>query len=157
MDVRLLPQVLALRAALRRRDLWDPSRIAAHQQQALHRLREATYAGSEFYRRRHAGLHTAPLHELPPVTKADLMDNFDEAVTTPDLTLADLEGHLRTLTESAGDPGRPFRGRWWAAATAGTTGGAASLRGTARSGRLSWPPTRGPTTGREFPSAQENR
>ena len=122
MDVRLLPQVLALRAALRRRDLWDPSRIAAHQQQALHRLREATYAGSEFYRRRHAGLHTAPLHELPPVTKADLMDNFDEAVTTPDLTLADLEGHLRTLTESAGDPGRPFRGRWWAAATAGTTG-----------------------------------
>jgi hypothetical protein len=72
MNVRLLSQVLSLRAAWRRRDGWDPARIAAHQEQALHRLRAATYAGSEFYRHRHAGLHDAPLQELPSVTKADL-------------------------------------------------------------------------------------
>jgi len=122
MNVRLLSQVLSLRAAWRRRDGWDPARIAAHQEQALHRLRAATYAGSEFYRHRHAGLHDAPLQELPSVTKADLMEHFDEAITTPDVSLADLEDHVRALTASGGDPGRPFRGRWWVAATAGTTG-----------------------------------
>ncbi|CAH0129438.1 Phenylacetate-coenzyme A ligase [Arthrobacter sp. Bi83] len=62
------------------------------------------------------------MDQLPPVTKADLMDHFDDAITTPDLKLADLENHLRALTESGGDPGLPWQGQWWAAATAGTTG-----------------------------------
>lgn len=122
MDARLIPQVLFLRAQWRRRDRWDTARIAAHQERALLRLRAAAYAGSEFYRRHHAGLHDAPLRELPPVTKADLMEHFDEAITTPDLDLAGLENHLRVLTESGGDPGRAWNGRWWVAATAGTTG-----------------------------------
>ncbi len=123
MDVRLLSQVLSLRAAWRRRDRWDAARIAVHQERALQRLREATYAGSEFYRRHHAGLHEAPLQELPPVRKADLMEHFDEAITTPDLNLADVQDHLQELAEGGGDPGRPWRGRWWVAATAGTAGG----------------------------------
>lgn len=122
MDLRLISRVLYLRAAWRRRDHWDAARITAHQERALQELRRATYAGSEFYRRHHAGLHDAPLDRLPSVTKAELMEHFDEAVTTPDLRLADLENHLRALTESGGDPGTPWKGRWWAAATAGTTG-----------------------------------
>ncbi|TQJ38152.1 putative adenylate-forming enzyme [Arthrobacter sp. SLBN-112] len=122
MDLRLVSHVLYLRAALRKRDRWDAARIAAHQDHALKELRRAAYAGSEFYRRQHAGLHDAPLDQLPPVTKADLMEHFDEAITTPDLTMAELEEHLRSLAGSGGDPGRPWRGRWWAAATAGTTG-----------------------------------
>jgi phenylacetate-CoA ligase len=113
---------LFLRVAWRRRDDWDAARIAAHQDHALQELRRATYAGSEFYRRHHAGLHDAPLDQLPSVTKADLMEHFDEAVTTPDLRLADLENHLLSLTQRGGDPGLPWKGRWWAAATAGTTG-----------------------------------
>lgn len=134
MDVRLISRVLSLRAAWRRRDHWDASRIDVHQQRALTQLRRAAYAGSEFYRRRHAGLHDAPLHQLPPVTKRDLMDHFDEAITTPDLNLADLENHLRSLTDNRGDPGVPWRGRWWAAATAGTTG----RRGTFVWNRSEW-------------------
>lgn len=122
MDLRLISRVLFLRAAWRGRDHWDAARIAAHQDHALGELRRATYAGSEFYRRHHAGLHDAPLDRLPPVTKADLMEHFDEAVTTPGLRLAELEDHLRSLTQSGGDPGVPWKGRWWAAATAGTTG-----------------------------------
>ncbi|MGX5714941.1 phenylacetate--CoA ligase family protein [Arthrobacter sp. MAHUQ-56] len=122
MDTRLIPQVLFLRAQWRRRDRWDAARIAAHQERALGRLRAAAYAGSEFYRRHHAGLHDAPLRELPPVTKADLMEHFDEAITTPDLNLAALEEHLKSLTETGGDPGRAWNGRWWVAATAGTSG-----------------------------------
>ncbi|PTT62284.1 phenylacetate--CoA ligase family protein, partial [Arthrobacter sp. HMWF013] len=105
-----------------------------HQDQALRELRRAAYAGSEFYRRHHAGLHGAPLDQLPPVTKADLMDHFDEAVTTPDVRLADLEEHLRDLVESGGDPGLPWKGRWWAAATSGTAG----RRGTFVWNRSEW-------------------
>ena len=134
MDLRLIARVLCLRAAWRKRDHWDATRITAHQEHALQELRRATYAGSEFYRSHHAGLHDAPLDQLPPVTKADLMEHFDEAITTPDLRLADLENHLRTLTESGGDPGLPWQGRWWAAATAGTTG----RRGTFVWNRTEW-------------------
>lgn len=134
MDLRLISRVLFLRASWRRRDHWDAARITAHQEHALRDLRRATYAGSEFYRRHHAGLHDAPLDRLPTVTKAELMDHFDEAVTTPDLRLADLENHLRSLTERGGDPGVPWKGRWWAAATAGTTG----RRGTFVWNRSEW-------------------
>ena len=122
MDVRIVSRVLFLRAAWRRRDHWDATKIAAHQDRALQELRRAAYAGSEFYRRHHAGLQEAPFDQLPPVTKADLMSHFDEAVTTPDLKLADVEQHLRALAAENGDPGVPWRGRWWAAATAGTAG-----------------------------------
>lgn len=129
MDPRLVPRVLFLRATLLRRDQWDAERIARHQEVALRRMRRAAYASSDFYRRHHAGLLDAPLNRLPPVTKIDLMEHFDEAVTAPQLRLSDLEDHLRFLTESGGDPGLPWRGRWWAAATAGTTG---------RSGTFVW-------------------
>jgi phenylacetate-CoA ligase len=122
MDIPLISRLLFLRAIWRRRDHWDAARITAHQERALQELRKAAYAGSVFYRRHHAGLLGAPLDQLPPVTKAELMNNFDEAVTAPNLKLAELENHLRFLTESGGDPGSPWKGSWWAAATAGTTG-----------------------------------
>lgn len=122
MDVRLVSELLFLRAQWRRRDHWDARRIAAHQERALGDLRHAAYAGSEFYRRHHAGVFGAPLGQLPPVTKADLMNNFDQAVTVPGLRLADVEDHLRALLVTGTDPGLPWRDRWWAAATSGTTG-----------------------------------
>jgi phenylacetate-coenzyme A ligase PaaK-like adenylate-forming protein len=121
-DAGVLARLLVLRVLWRRRDRWDAARIAAHQARALAELRRAAYAGSEFYRRHHAGLFDAPLSELPPVTKADLMDHFDQVVTVPGLRLADLEEHLRALVAASADPARPWRGRWWASATAGTTG-----------------------------------
>lgn len=68
------------------------------------------------------------------MTKADLVPHFDEAITTPDLRLADLENHLLSLTQSGGDPGRPRKGRWWAAPTASTAGG----RGTFIWNRSEW-------------------
>jgi len=122
MDTRLVSELLSLRARWRRRDRWDARRIAAHQERALGDLRRAAYAGSEFYRRHHAGLYDAPLAQLPPVTKTDLMDNFDQAVTVPGLRLAEVEDHLRALLATGADPGRPWRERWWVAATSGTTG-----------------------------------
>jgi len=88
----------------------------------LAELRRVAYSRSPFYARHHAGLLGAPLSALPPLTKATLMDNFDDVLTAPGLALADVEEHLRALAQSGGDPGRPWRGNWWAAATAGTTG-----------------------------------
>lgn len=134
MDLRLVSQVLFLRTAWQSRDHWDAARIKEHQQRALKELRDAAYAGSAFYRRHHAGLFDAPLDQLPPVTKADLMENFDDAVTTRGLSLALLEDHLRSLTQGGGDPGIPWKGHWWAAATAGTTG----RRGTFLWDRSEW-------------------
>jgi phenylacetate-CoA ligase len=122
MDIALLSELLFLRARWGRRDHWDARRIAAHQERALGDLRRAAYAGSEFYRRHHAGLFDAPLAQLPPVTKADLMTNFDRAVTVPGLRLAEVEDHLRVMLATGEDPGLPWRGRWRLAATAGTTG-----------------------------------
>jgi phenylacetate-coenzyme A ligase PaaK-like adenylate-forming protein len=90
MDVRLMSELLFLRARWRGRDRWDARRIVAHQERALGDLRRAAYAGSEFYRRHHAGLYDAPLAQLPPVTKTDLMNSFDQTVTVPGLRLADV-------------------------------------------------------------------
>lgn len=122
MNVDLLSRVLIRRARYERRDRWSPTQLAAHQARSLAELRRWAYARSPFYSRHHAGLFDAPLSALPPVTKAELMGHFDEVVTDPDLRLGDIEDHLRALGDSGADPGRPWRGRWWAAATAGTTG-----------------------------------
>ncbi|WP_231494926.1 phenylacetate--CoA ligase family protein [Cellulomonas sp. KRMCY2] len=59
---------------------------------------------------------------LPAVTKAQMMVDFDLLVTDRHLNLEQIEAHLAQLTDLGGDPGVPFRGRWWTAATAGTTG-----------------------------------
>lgn len=122
MDADLLIRVLLRRARYRRRDHWSPARLAAHQARSLSELRRVAYARSPFYARHHAGLFDAPLSALPPLTKANLMDHFNDVLTAPGLVLADVEEHLRALVQSGGDPGRAWRGRWWVAATAGTTG-----------------------------------
>lgn len=122
LDAELLARLLALRAAWRLHEHWSPARIAAHQTEAFERLRAYAVGRSAFYRQRYAGLERAPLSALPPVTKAELMEHFDEAVTAPSLRLADVEAHLRELVENDGDPSVPWRGRWWVAASAGTTG-----------------------------------
>lgn len=134
MDIRLISHVLFLRAEWGLRNNWDLDRLITYQDRRLGELRKAAYARSPFYRRHHAGLFHAPLDQLPPVTKTDLMTNFDEAVTAPGLSLSELEDHLRVLTESGGDPGVPWKGKWWAAATAGTTG----RRGTFIWNRSEW-------------------
>jgi phenylacetate-coenzyme A ligase PaaK-like adenylate-forming protein len=72
---------------------------------------------SPFYRALHAGLEQRPLHELPIVTKAALMERFDEVVTDPAVRLADVERHMAALAVP-----EPYLGRYWVAATSGTTG-----------------------------------
>ena len=134
MDARLVSAVLITRSAWRRRDTWSVSRLTQHQDQEMATLRRHAYSRSPFYRRHHAGLANAPLDQLPPVTKGDLMAHWEEVVTEPALRLSEVERHLGLLTHSQGDPGVPWQGRWWAAATAGSTG----RRGVFIWGRREW-------------------
>ncbi len=105
------------RARLLRRDHWSRPRLLAHQARALAALRTFAYARSPFYRKFHAGLVDRPLEDLPVLTKAELMRNFDDVVTDPALRLGDVEEHLRR-TQGAGR----FAGRYTISASSGSTG-----------------------------------
>src|SRR5579872_5729591 len=110
-------RVLWKRRTLERGTQWKRAALEAHQRQSLHQLRRFAAARSPFYRRFHAGLENRPLHELPILSKATLMENFDDVVTDRALRLADLETHLRQ------DTGRGlFRNRYVVLATSGSTG-----------------------------------
>jgi putative adenylate-forming enzyme len=113
----LVLAVLGRRRRLRRRDSSSRPQLIAHQERALAVLRTHAYAHSPFYRRFHAGRLDAPLSELPVLTKAQLMEEFDEAVTDRAVRLDAVERHLAVLR---GD--ELFRGRYRVCATAGTTG-----------------------------------
>jgi hypothetical protein len=58
------------------------------------------------------------LEALPILTKATLMERFDELVTDRDVRLGDVEAHLA----SGGPTTNLFRGRYRVAATGGPTG-----------------------------------
>jgi len=117
MNLGFFAALLLARRKLARRDGWTRPELKAHQSAALRELREFAFARSPFYRRLHAGLAGAPLEGLPVVTKADLMEHFDTAVTDRSLHLADALAHMRK-PDAAGE----LHGQYRIAATSGTTG-----------------------------------
>jgi putative adenylate-forming enzyme len=129
LDLSLVARYLFLRRGLRSREQWSPDRLRAHQDEALRRLRAHSLARSPFYRRFHAGLGGRPLAELPVLTKAVLMANFDDLVTDREIRLADVEAHLGRIVADV-----RFRGRYRVVSTSGTTG----LRGIFLSDPTEW-------------------
>jgi putative adenylate-forming enzyme len=117
MNLRMMASVLLRRRQLRRHERWDRAELAQHQGAALAALRAHALAGSRFYRRFHAGLADAPLDALPVLTKATLMESFDDLVTDPAVRLADV---LRFL--DADDGHHRYLDRYWITATSGSTG-----------------------------------
>ena len=109
--------MLWLRRQLRQRDRWTRRQLETHQARTLRLLREHAYANSPFYRRFHKGLEDRPLDELPVLSKALLMEHFDELVTDPMVRLADVEGHVSALRGN-----ERFLGRYYVASTSGSTG-----------------------------------
>ena len=91
--------------------------MLAYQARRLADLRTFALERSPFYRELHRGLERAPLVDLPVVTKATLMERFDDVVTDRDVHLADVEAF--SATASAIDR---FRDQYRVAATGGTTG-----------------------------------
>ena len=117
MNVRTLASVLRARAVLRGHDRWSRDDLLAYQASALADLRAFAMARSRFYRDLHRGLTDAPLTALPVVTKATLMERFDDLVTDRDVRLAEVERHVSTATVTD-----RYRGRYRVSATGGTTG-----------------------------------
>ena len=117
MDPLALARLMSRRASLRQHDRWTRARLLAYQARKLTELRVFASARSPFYRELHRGLEDAPLEALPIVTKATLMERFDDLVTDRDVRLADVERYLETVAATD-----RFRGRYRVAATGGTTG-----------------------------------
>lgn len=114
--LRTVVGVLNSLRELRHHDHLTADEVATAQAAGLDALRRYAYKHSPFYRSFHRALATAPLRELPVLTKANLMANFDELVTDPAVRLADARQHLQT------DVTARFRGRYETVATSGSTG-----------------------------------
>jgi phenylacetate-CoA ligase len=117
MNAAMIARVLWLRRVLRGHERWSPAQLQEHQSRQLARLRHDAVSRSPFYQRFHQGLEHRPLAELPVLTKAMLLEHFDEITTDPALRLKDLEAYLAHL---AGD--ELFAGRYWVATTSGSSG-----------------------------------
>jgi putative adenylate-forming enzyme len=109
--------VLRRRAPLRSHERWSRAQLDAHQATAIRELRRFAVECSPFYRRFHAGFESRPLRELPVLTKAQLMESFDDLVTDPEIRLRDVQQFLSAL-----DGYRLFRDRYWVARTSGSSG-----------------------------------
>jgi phenylacetate-CoA ligase len=117
MNVWTIAGLLRERAQLRTHDGWTREEVLAYQARRLAELRAYAIARSPFYRNLHRGLERAPLADLPVVTKATLMERFDDLVTDREVHLAEVEAF--SARASATDR---FRDRYRVAATGGTTG-----------------------------------
>src|SRR5262245_3385509 len=109
--------VIRKRRALERSCRWTRDHLKAHQEQRLAELRRFIMARSPFYQRFHRGLEHAPLEALPVLTKAAMMEHFDELVTDRSVRLADAEAFL-----GADRADGLFRGRYVTLSTSGSTG-----------------------------------
>jgi phenylacetate-coenzyme A ligase PaaK-like adenylate-forming protein len=97
-----------------------PELLAARQRERLNELVAFARAHSRFYAEKYRGLPETitDVRQLPPVTKPELMEHFDEVITDPAVRKADVQKYIADL----GNLGKPFLGKYMAWTTSGTTG-----------------------------------
>ena len=117
MNIKILPRLLSEIRQLRKHENWTRAQLEASQADGLRQLREYTYAHSPFYQKFHLGLTDRPLNELPVLTKAMLMENFDELVTDPSIRLE----KVREFSSGNADKQR-YLDRYLVTATSGSSG-----------------------------------
>ena len=105
---------------------WDRERIRSHQRERVHALLRHATAHSPFHADRLADLdldsvEPDDLSALPVMGKSDLMNNFDEVVTDPRITLAGVEEALATADDEPAVPAESV--------VALTSGGSSGPRG----------------------------
>lgn len=117
MNIKIIPGLLSTIRQLRKHESWTRSQLEASQADGLKQLRAYAYAHSPFYQKFHRGLMDRPLNELPILTKAMLMENFDKLVTDPAIRLD------KVREFAAGDADQHlFLNRYWVTATSGSSG-----------------------------------
>jgi phenylacetate-CoA ligase len=114
--VRLM-QLLVVKKRLAKRDSWTRRQLEGYQQQQLKELRHFAYRHSPFYKRFHSGYFHRPLHELPVLTKQELMANWNDVTTDNVLTI----DKLRTFVAGLQEPLK-YLGEYVISTTSGTTG-----------------------------------
>lgn len=117
MKLQMMLKLLQTLEELHKHESWTCQQLEAHQAQALHLLRQYAYERSPFYQRFHKGLMERPLQELPVLTKAMIMEHFDEFVTDRSLRLEDIRAFA-----SQGEAGQRYKDRYWVNATSGSSG-----------------------------------
>ncbi|HSL27555.1 MAG TPA: hypothetical protein VK900_00030 [Anaerolineales bacterium] len=97
-----------------------PDMLAARQQERLSELVSFARANSRFYAEKYRGLPETitDVSILPPVTKIELMERFDDVVTDPAVRKEDVCRHIGDLANI----GKPFMGKYMVWTTSGTTG-----------------------------------
>ena len=114
----LLQRVGDLVSELLAHDRWSRDRLLAYQGGRLRALLGHAVGHSRYYRSTlGADAADRPLTDLPMLSKAELMENFDGIVTDPRLRRTDLEAHL-----AGPDPARWYLGEYRVLTTSGTTG-----------------------------------
>src|SRR6266496_5915382 len=116
-NIQIMLKLLYTLEQLRKHETWSRSQLETYQAEALHELRQYAYERSPFYQKFHKGLTDRPLHELPVLTKAMMMENFDELVTDRTLHLEEIRAYA-----SQGEAGQRYKNRYWVNATSGSTG-----------------------------------
>ncbi|HLO28055.1 MAG TPA: hypothetical protein VK249_02900 [Anaerolineales bacterium] len=117
MNIRIMLRLLHTLEELRKHESWTRQQLESYQAKALNDLRQYAYERSPFYQKFHKGLTGQPLHELPVLTKAMMMEHFDELVTDQTLHLEDVRAFA-----TQGEAGQPYRNRYWVNATSGSSG-----------------------------------
>ena len=94
--------------------------VKAKQDERFRALLAHAAQNSPYYRRRLAGLDlaTCSLSDLPTLTKAEMMENFDDLVTDPRIKKADLSA----FTDNLSNLGRLYLGRYGVSHTSGSQG-----------------------------------
>ncbi len=97
-----------------------PELLAVRQRERLNDLVSFARIHSRFYAEKYRGLPETinDVRQLPPVTKPELMEHFDEVVTDPALHKAGVQEHLAGLENL----GKPYLGKYMVWTTSGTTG-----------------------------------
>ncbi len=117
MNIQIMLKLLHTLKELRKHESWTRQQLEAHQTKALQDLRQYAYERSPFYQNFHKGLTERPLQELPVLTKAMMMEHFDELVTDRSLHLEDVRAFA-----TQGEAGQPYKNRYWVNATSGSSG-----------------------------------
>ncbi|MCB1276921.1 hypothetical protein [Prosthecobacter sp.] len=99
--------------------------MLALQEQRWRALTRYALSTSPFYRRHLAGIDVdrCSLEDIPPLTKAMLVENWDEIVSDPRLQRRKLEAYL----DDKRNWGKLLHGRWMVCKTSGSSGPAVTL------------------------------
>ena len=104
----------------RRLTRGTPEMLVARQRERLNEVVAFARTNSRFYAEKYRGLPDTitDVRQLPPVTKQELMERFDDVMTDPAVRKAGVLEHIADL----GNLGKPYLGKYMVWTTSGTTG-----------------------------------